>query len=63
LSLHSASFYFGQAIGPIYYGYAFEHFGIAKAPLIGAVVILIIGLICARYLRHRRPGLALAEGA
>ncbi len=53
LSMHSSSFYFGQAIGPIYYGYAFSHFGIGKTPLIGAVVILIIGLVCARYLRHR----------
>jgi len=63
LSLHSASFYFGQAIGPIFYGYAFEHLGVARAPLIGAVVILIIGLVCARYLRHRRQGVTLAEGA
>jgi predicted MFS family arabinose efflux permease len=63
LSLHSASFYFGQAIGPIYYGYAFEHFGIAPPPLMGAAVILVIGLVCARYLRHRRPGVTLAEGA
>ncbi|HEX4410722.1 MAG TPA: MFS transporter [Xanthobacteraceae bacterium] len=54
LSLHSASFFFGQAIGPIYYGYAFEHFGLAKPPLVGAVVILVIGLVCARFLRHRR---------
>ncbi len=54
LSLHSASFFFGQAIGPIYYGYAFEHFGLAKPPLVGAVVILGIGLVCARFLRHRR---------
>jgi predicted MFS family arabinose efflux permease len=62
LSLHSASFYFGQAIGPIYYGYAFEHFGMAKPPLLGAAVILVIGLVCARFLRHRRRGLTLAEG-
>ena len=62
LSLHSASFYFGQAIGPIYYGYSFAHFGTAKPPLVGAVVILVIGLVCARFLRHRRAGLTLAEG-
>jgi predicted MFS family arabinose efflux permease len=62
LSLHSASFYFGQAIGPIYYGYAFEHFGLAPPPLIGAAVILVVGLVCARFLRHRRQGVHLAEG-
>lgn len=62
LSLHSASFYFGQAIGPIYYGYAFEHFGLAKPPLLGGAIILVIGVVCARFLRHRRRGLTLAEG-
>ena len=31
LSMHSASFYFGQAIGPIYYGYAFRAFRHAQA--------------------------------
>jgi predicted MFS family arabinose efflux permease len=56
LSLHSASFYFGQSIGPIYYGYSFEHFGTTAPPLVGAAVILVIGLVCAHYLRHRRPG-------
>ena len=60
LSLHSSAFFTGQAIGPIYYGYAFSHFGISVPPLIGAAVIIAIGLICARLLRHRRqnPGLA-----
>jgi predicted MFS family arabinose efflux permease len=61
LSLHSASFYFGQSIGPIYYGYSFEHFGTTAPPLVGAAVILVIGLVCAHYLRHRRPGPAPAS--
>jgi MFS transporter, DHA1 family, inner membrane transport protein len=58
LSLHSASFFFGQSIGPVYYGFAFQHFGTAKPMFLGAGVILIIGLVCARLLRHRRrePG-------
>ncbi len=63
LSLHSASFYLGQAIGPIYYGFAFQHFGTSKPMFVGAAVILAVGLVCARFLRHRRPGLHLAEGA
>ena len=58
LSLHSSAFFTGQAIGPIYYGYAFGHFGIAVPPLIGAGVIAVIGLVCARFLRHRGEGLA-----
>ncbi|HUD85022.1 MAG TPA: MFS transporter, partial [Xanthobacteraceae bacterium] len=55
LSMHSSAFFLGQAIGPIYYGYAFGHFGTAAPPLLGAGVILVIGLVCARLLRHRRP--------
>lgn len=60
LSMHSCSFYFGQAIGPVYYGFAFGHVGTLMPIWLGAVVIMIIGLICARYLRHRghRPALA-----
>ncbi len=62
LSLHSASFYLGQAIGPIYYGFAFQHFGTSKPMFLGAAVILVVGLVCARFLRHHRTGLTLAEG-
>jgi DHA1 family inner membrane transport protein len=62
LSLHSSAFFTGQAIGPIYYGYAFGHFGLSVPPLIGAAVIIAIGLTCARLLRHRRQNPALAGG-
>jgi predicted MFS family arabinose efflux permease len=61
LSMHSCAFYFGQAIGPVYYGFAFDHLGTREPPLFGAVVIVIIGLVCARLLRHRRRGPDLAE--
>ncbi len=54
MSMHSCSFFFGQAIGPIYYGFAFSHFGLSVPPLLGAAVIIAVGLVCARYLRHRR---------
>ena len=55
LSMHSSFFFTGQAIGPVYYGFAFDHLGLHIPPLFGAVVIVIVGLVCARYLRHRRP--------
>jgi len=61
MSMHSSAFFSGQAIGPIYYGYAFGHLGVHIPPLFGAGVILIIGVTCARLLRHRRPGPALVE--
>lgn len=61
LSMHSCSFFSGQAIGPIYYGFAFAHLGLSVPPLLGAAVIVTIGLVCARFLRHRRQGPGLAE--
>jgi predicted MFS family arabinose efflux permease len=62
MSMHSCTFFFGQAIGPIYYGYAFSHVGTHIPPLIGAGVILIIGMVCSRFLRHRRHSVTLADG-
>jgi predicted MFS family arabinose efflux permease len=61
MSMHSSSFFSGQAIGPIYYGFAFGQLGLSVPPLIGAAVMAVIGLVCARLLRHRRQGPGLAE--
>ena len=63
LSLHSSSFYFGQAIGPVYYNFAFSRFGTSEPLLLSSAVILAIGLVCARFLRHRRQGPGLADEA
>jgi len=63
LAMHSCAFFSGQALGPIYYGFAFSHVGMSEPLLIGAVVILAVGLVCARYLRHRRHDLGASEGA
>ena len=54
LSMHSSAFFSGQAIGPVYYGYAFGHWGVHVPPVIGAAVIVVVGLTCARFLKHRR---------
>ena len=62
LSMHSSAFFSGQAIGPVYYGYAFGHWGVHVPPLIGAAVIVAVGFTCARFLRHRRQGVTIAEG-
>ena len=59
--MHSASFFAGQAIGPIYYGLAFDHLGISVPPLFGAAGIVVIGLVCARFLRLRSDA-GLADG-
>ena len=53
-SLHSCFFYLGQAVGPVVYGYGFAHGGPEPTILVGAGVILGVGIVCARLLRHSR---------
>lgn len=52
-SLHSSSFYLGQAVGPVVYGWGFAHGGPEPSILVGAAVVLTVGLVCSRLLRHR----------
>jgi DHA1 family inner membrane transport protein len=52
-SLHSSSFYLGQAVGPVVYGYGFAHGGPEPSIFVGAAVVLTVGLVCSRLLRHR----------
>ncbi len=52
-SLHSCSFYMGQAVGPVVYGFGFAHGGPEPSMFVGAAVVMAVGLICARLLRHR----------
>jgi DHA1 family inner membrane transport protein len=51
-SLHSSTFYLGQALGPIYYGFTFSHDEGGLSLVAGALVIVAVGLVCARLLRH-----------
>jgi DHA1 family inner membrane transport protein len=53
-SLHSCFFYLGQAVGPVIYGYGFAHGGAEPSLLVGAAVVMAVGLTCSRLLRH--PG-------
>jgi predicted MFS family arabinose efflux permease len=52
-SLHSSTFFIGQAVGPIYYGFTFEHDAGSLSIMAGAAVVFGVGLVCARLLRHR----------
>ena len=52
-SLHSCFFYLGQAVGPVIYGFGFAHGGPEPSLLVGAVVVMMVGLVCSRLLRHR----------
>ncbi len=55
MALHSASFFLGQAAGPIVYGAGFATIG--KTPLLvcGAIVIALVGFLCARTLKRPQP--------
>jgi DHA1 family inner membrane transport protein len=52
-SLHSSSFYLGQAVGPVVYGFGFAHAGVEPSILVGAGVVMTVGIVCSRLLRHR----------
>jgi len=52
-SLHPSTFFIGQAMGPIYYGFTFAHGEGSLSIIAGALVVLGVGLLCARLLRHR----------
>lgn len=49
---HTGFFFFGQAIGPVVYGFASATVGITPVLLTGAVVLIGVGLVCAATLRR-----------
>jgi predicted MFS family arabinose efflux permease len=52
MALHSSSFFFGQAAGPIFYGLGFAHLGMLATFVIAAIVIAGVGAWSAATLRH-----------
>jgi len=52
-SMHSSSFYMGQAIGPVVYGFGFAHGGPEPTIVFGALVLLGVGFTCSRLLRRK----------
>ena len=55
MSLHSFSFFMGQTIGPIAYGFGIVHAGKQPTLLASACVMVALGFACARLLRQRPP--------
>jgi predicted MFS family arabinose efflux permease len=55
-SLHSSFFFIGQATGPVLYGFGYSHGFLELQMFMGAAVIIVVAIVCARFLRHRsRP--------
>jgi predicted MFS family arabinose efflux permease len=61
LSLHSFFFFMGQTVGPIAYGFGILNAGKIPALLTSAVIIVTLGIVCARLLRQTRPADAAAR--
>jgi predicted MFS family arabinose efflux permease len=55
LSLHSFFFFMGQTVGPITYGFGLQHVGKVPTLLTAAVIMFVLGLVCAWLLRQRAP--------
>ena len=55
LSLHAFFFFMGQTVGPIAYGFGIQHAGKAATLLTAGAVMIVLGFVCARLLRHTRP--------
>ena len=53
---HTAFFFLGQAIGPVVYGIGLSSVGIIPVLLFGAVVLVVVGFVCA--FRLQRPASA-----
>lgn len=54
LALHSFFFFLGHAAGPIVYGVGLATIGITPVLYVGAVVLTIVGLVCAHWLRRHQ---------
>jgi DHA1 family inner membrane transport protein len=53
VAAHSFFFFLGQAIGPVVYGLGFGSVGIVPVLLLGSIMLMVTGWVCA--LRMRRP--------
>jgi MFS transporter, DHA1 family, inner membrane transport protein len=55
VAMHAFCFFLGQTVGPIAYGFGLAHAGKVVTLSGAAIVMLLLGIVCARLLAHR-PG-------
>jgi predicted MFS family arabinose efflux permease len=55
LSLHSFFFFMGQTVGPIAYGFGLQHAGKTPTLVTAAALMVVLGFVCAKFLKQRRP--------
>jgi predicted MFS family arabinose efflux permease len=56
MALHSSFFFFGQAAGPVVYGFGFSHAGVTASLFLGGAIIIAAGLVCSQKLRLSYAG-------
>src|SRR5262252_9433293 len=54
MAMHSASFFLGNALGPVVYGVALATAGLGATVVTAGAVLIGVGLVCARTLRRAR---------
>src|SRR5262252_1529321 len=54
MAMHSASFFLGNALGPVIYGVALPIAGLGATVVTAGLVLVGVGLVCARTLRRAR---------
>ncbi|WP_316214023.1 MFS transporter [Bradyrhizobium sp. SZCCHNR2032] len=55
MSLHSFSFFMGQTVGPIAYGFGVVHAGKLPSLTAAAGIMIALGFVCAALIRQRPP--------
>jgi len=52
MALHSAFFFFGQAIGPVVYRFGLAHAGLTPTLVVAGFMIIGVGVVCSLFLRR-----------
>jgi predicted MFS family arabinose efflux permease len=55
MAMHSASFFLGNALGPVVYGLALPSVGLTATVVPAGAILIGVGVVCARALRRGRP--------
>jgi predicted MFS family arabinose efflux permease len=58
VGLHAFHFFLGQTAGPLAYGFGVSHLGKVPTLLFAAAIMLLLGIACAHWLRHRHARVA-----
>jgi predicted MFS family arabinose efflux permease len=52
MAMHSAAFFFGNALGPVVYGWMLSTVGLTATVLPAGAILIGVGIVCSRWLRR-----------